>query len=137
VHDISPSLFTANASGSGAPAAYAIHLSNGVPTNPAVARFDVTRNQFVAEPLDLGEASDQAAMVLYGTGLRRRSDAGNVRALIGQNHIVASYAGAVPGFVGLDQINVLLPRALVGRGEIEVALTADESAANPVRTAIR
>jgi uncharacterized protein (TIGR03437 family) len=135
VHDISPSLFTANASGAGAPAAYAIHISNGAPTNPA--RFDVTRNQFVAEPLDLGEASDQAALVLYGTGLRRRSDAGNVRALIGQNHIVASYAGAAPGFVGLDQINVLLPRALVGRGEIEVALTADESAANPVRTAIR
>jgi hypothetical protein len=47
------------------------------------------------------------------------------------------FAGAVAGFAGLDQINVSLPRALVGRGEIEALLRVDGVAANPVRISVR
>jgi uncharacterized protein (TIGR03437 family) len=36
-----------------------------------------------------------------------------------------AFAGEAPGFVGLDQINVLLSRSLIGRGEVEVLLTVD------------
>lgn len=48
-----------------------------------------------------------------------------------------SYAGAVPDFVGLDQINVRVPRSLTGRGEVEIALVVDSRAANPVRVSFR
>ena len=47
------------------------------------------------------------------------------------------YAGAAPGLVGLDQVNLRLSRSLAGRGEVEVALSADGKAANPVRITIR
>jgi uncharacterized protein (TIGR03437 family) len=137
VTSIAPGLFTANANGSGVPAAYAIRVRNGAQTNLSVASFDAARNQFAAVPLDLGEPDDQVVLVLYGTGLRKRSEDANVRALIGQNHVVASYAGEAPGFVGLDQINLLLPRVLMGRGEIEVRLTADSQSANPVVIAVK
>lgn len=134
---VAPSLFTANASGSGVAAAYAVRVRNGVQTNLPVARFDSTRNQFVPEPLDLGAPGDQVFLILYGTGLRKRSDVANVRALVGQNYVVADFAGEAPGYVGLEQINLLLPRALIGRGEIEVSLTVDGFTVNPVKIAIK
>ena len=43
------------------------------------------------------------------------------------------YAGAQGSLVGLDQVNVRLPRSLAGRGEVEVSFTADGKAANVVR----
>jgi uncharacterized protein (TIGR03437 family) len=134
---VAPSLFTANATGSGVAAAYAVRVRNGVQTNLPVARFDATRNQYVPEPLDFGAPGDRVFLILYGTGIRKRSDVANVRALIGQNHVVADFAGEAPGYVGLEQINLLLPRVLIGRGEIEVSLTVDGFTVNPVKVAIK
>jgi uncharacterized protein (TIGR03437 family) len=37
----------------------------------------------------------------------------------------------------LDQINALIPRALIGRGEVDVVLTVDGKIANTVRVNIR
>jgi uncharacterized protein (TIGR03437 family) len=45
--------------------------------------------------------------------------------------------GAQGSLVGLDQINVLIPRSLIGRGEVDVMLTVDGKAANTVRVAIK
>jgi uncharacterized protein (TIGR03437 family) len=38
---------------------------------------------------------------------------------------------------GLDQINILLTRNLVGRGEVDLVLTVDGQAANTVRVNIK
>ncbi len=43
------------------------------------------------------------------------------------------FAGAQGGYAGLDQINLRIPRSLVGRGEVEIALTVDDQPANLVR----
>ena len=47
------------------------------------------------------------------------------------------YAGLAPGFVGLDQVDVGLPRSLIGRGEVDLVLTVDGRAVNTVRINIR
>lgn len=48
-----------------------------------------------------------------------------------------TYAGAQGGSQGLDQVNVLLPRALAGRGSgVPVVLTADGKTANTVTVSI-
>jgi uncharacterized protein (TIGR03437 family) len=47
------------------------------------------------------------------------------------------YAGFQPGFVGLDQANILLPRALQGAGEVEVALVVDGKVTNKVKVKIK
>jgi uncharacterized protein (TIGR03437 family) len=47
------------------------------------------------------------------------------------------FAGAAPGFVGLDQSNVRLPRSLAGRGEVDVVMTVDGKAANTVKVVIK
>jgi uncharacterized protein (TIGR03437 family) len=137
VKKVAPSIFTATSNGAGIAAAYAVRVRNGVQTNLPVVRFDPVTNQPQAEPIDLGDPTDQVFLILYGTGLRKRSDVSTVRTLIGFNNVSADYAGEAPGYVGLDQINLLLPRTLVGRGEIAVNLSADGKTANLVKIVIK
>ena len=131
---VAPGLFTANSNGLGVPAAVAVRVkADG--TNPveAVARFDQRAGMFVPLPLDLGPESEPVFLILFGTGFRFRSALTAVSVRVGGIEAPVEFAGAVPGFVGLDQINARLPRTLVGRGDAEVILTVDGQAANTVQ----
>ncbi|MBS1789332.1 MAG: pre-peptidase C-terminal domain-containing protein [Acidobacteria bacterium] len=107
-----------------------------------VARYDSAQNKFVPIPIDLGAdlgiVTDQVYLVLFGTGLRGRSDLSAVKVKIGNLDTPVIYAGAQGDFVGLDQINVgPLPRSLAGRGEIDVVVTIDGKTANTVKINIK
>ena len=39
--------------------------------------------------------------------------------------------------VGLDQLNILLPRSLAGRGEVELSVLVDGQEANKLKAAIK
>lgn len=121
--NIGPALFTANASGAGFPAANLLRVRNAVLIYEEVATRNA-QNQFVAVPIDFGPAQDELFLVLYGTGIRRRSALQAVTCSIGGTAGPVLYAGAST-FVGVDQINVGLPRSLAGRGDVSVGLTVD------------
>jgi len=61
----------------------------------------------------------------------------NVRATVGGIASTVSYVGSQNQFAGLDQINVLIPRELAGRGEVDVTLAVDGRPANTVRVKIK
>jgi uncharacterized protein (TIGR03437 family) len=135
---VSPGLFTANASGQGVAAAVAFRLrANGTQEFEPVARFDTTLNRFVPLPINLGPEGDQVFLVLYGTGFRARSSLAAVTVNLGGLGAETTFAGAVPGLVGLDQLNVRLARSLLGRGEVDIVTTVDGRAANTVRVSIQ
>ncbi len=135
---VAPGLFSANASGQGVAAALALRLkADGAQQFEPVARFDSAQNRFVAVPIDLGPETDQVFLVLFVTGIRFRSALSAVSSTIGGASSEMLFADAAPGFVGLDQVNVRLPRILVGRGEVDVVLFVDGKAANRVRVSIR
>lgn len=135
VFPINPGLYTANGSGKGLAAAQVLRVAaNGVQTTEQVARFDAAQNRFVAVPIDLGPATDRVYLILYGTGIRRgRQKLGSV----GGTLVEVQYAGAQGTFPGLDQVNLLLPRTLIGRGEVDVIVATDEVESNPVRVSVR
>jgi len=138
VASVSPGLFTSNASGHGLAAAVALRIkADGSQTFESIARFDQTQNQFVPIPIDLGPATDQVFLVAFGTGFRFRSSLSAVNATIGGTAAPVNFAGAQGTFVGLDQANILIPRSLIGRGEVDVALTADGQQTNTVRASVR
>jgi uncharacterized protein (TIGR03437 family) len=138
VAGVAPGLFTVNASGSGLAAAVVFRLkANGAQSYEPVTRFDAATNQIVAVPIDLGPADDQVFLLLYGTGVRSRSALGSVSAAMSDAQSEVTYAGPQGGFVGLDQINVRIPRSLAGRGIVNVALAADGNAANSVTISIK
>jgi uncharacterized protein (TIGR03437 family) len=133
---VAPGLFSANASGSGVAAALVQRVRNNqAQPFESVAQFNGT--QFVARPIDLGPESDQVFLVLFGTGVRRHNGLSAVTAKVGGVDAQVTFAGAQPDFAGLDQINLLLPRALIGRGEVDVVLTVNGKSANIVKVSIR
>ncbi|HMY72208.1 MAG TPA: SBBP repeat-containing protein, partial [Blastocatellia bacterium] len=138
INPVAPGLFTANASGQGLAAAVALRVkADGTQTFEPISRFDAVQGQLVAVPIDLGSESDQVFLILYGTGVRFRSSLAAVNAKIGGVDGQVIFAGALQDFVGLDQLNVRLPRTLIGRGAVDVVLSVDGKAANTVRVTVK
>jgi uncharacterized protein (TIGR03437 family) len=133
IASVAPGLFSANASGQGVAAATALRVrADGTQAFEPVARFDAAQNRFVAAPIDLGPESDQVFLILFGTGFRQRSSLSATSLSIGGVNVEVLYAGAQGDFVGLDQVNARLPRSLIGRGEVNMALMADGRPGNMV-----
>ncbi len=135
---VAPGLFSANANGQGVTAAVALRArANGTQSFEPVATFDSTQNRFVSVPIDVGPETDTVFLLLYGTGVRFRSALSGAGVKIGGVDAQVDYAGAQNDFAGLDQLNVRLPRSLIGRGEVDVALTVDGQMSNTVRINIK
>jgi uncharacterized protein (TIGR03437 family) len=108
-----PGLFTANSDGAGPPAGYLLRVkSGGAQIIEPLTLFDSALGRFVPRPIDFFSDSssqpDQIYLVLFGSGIRNHDSveaslAGGIRAEV-------VYAGAQGDFVGLDQINILLPQ---------------------------
>ncbi|MBL8188016.1 MAG: hypothetical protein JNK38_08415 [Acidobacteria bacterium] len=138
VANVAPGIFVADASGRGLPAANALTFrADGSSSSRPVAQFDPGSSRFVAVPIDLGAIDDRVFLSLFATGVRKRSSLDNVRAIIGGVEAPVSYAGDQGSFAGLDQINIELPRALVGSGLVDVMLIVDGAIANVVQINIK
>src|SRR5262249_55237403 len=130
-------LFTANANGREVAAALALRVkADGTRSFEPVAQFDIAQNKFVAVPINLGPETDQVFLILFATGVRHRSSLSAVVVTLGGENAQVTFAGAQDIFVGLDQVNVLIPRILIGRGEIDLALTVEGQSANTVKIGI-
>jgi uncharacterized protein (TIGR03437 family) len=136
IQAVAPALFSANAMGSGVAAAQFIRvLQDGSTVSGLTFSRDVT-GMTSAVPINLGGPNDVVALVLFGTGIRGRSDLSNVKVEVGGQAMQVLYAGPQSEFVGLDQVNVILSRALIGRGAVTVVLTVDGKVANTVTITI-
>jgi len=135
ISTVAPALFAANSDGQGAPAAVALRVKPDETqiVEPVVA-FDPMLSKFVPVPIDLGPETDRVFLILFGTGIRFQT---MVRATVGGAAARADFAGAQGDFVGLDQVNLFLPRTLIGRGETDVMLTVDGDASNIVKVNFR
>jgi virginiamycin B lyase len=134
IASVAPGLFAANADGRGVAAASVLRVKAGgaqIYEQPA-AVFDPVQNRFVARAIDLGPEGDQVFLILYGAGLRGRSALSAVTAKLGGVDATVGFAGAQGDLIGVDQVNLLLPRSLAGRGEVEVVLMVDGKTANTV-----
>ncbi len=129
---VSPALFTANASGNGAPAGAIVTISGGTRRDESAGLCSASG--CVPREIDLN-AADEVYLELYGTGLRNHEQP--VTATIGGEAIPVTYAGKQNDFAGLDQINVRIPKTFSKHGELELVLTADGKASNAVRVKIK
>jgi uncharacterized protein (TIGR03437 family) len=116
-----PSLFTSNASGTGAPAAVA--------TKDGVNFFAVGNRDGSPNPLDPDDY-----LVLFGTGFRKAS-APSIKITIGGKDAPVLFAGAQGGFAGLDQINTQIPTGV--SGVVDLVVSINGKAANVVKVRLR
>ncbi len=136
ISNLAPGIFSANSSGAGVAAAYAIKV---VGTNQILQfLFEDGPGGKVPVPIDLGAPSDQVFVVLFGTGFRTNSGLGGVSVKINGTTVGVDYAGLSPDYVGLDQINLKpLPRSLIGAGVSNIVITIDGKVVNTVQMAIK
>ena len=100
-------------------------------------RFDAAQGKLVPTPIDLGPETDIVFLVLYGTGFRFRDNKLPVGASVGNLSTPVDYAGVAPGYEGVDQMNIRLPRALIGRGNVDVNLLIEGLKPNIVTVNIK
>ena len=115
------------------PAANALRFVDGALTDTSLV-FDVGALPFQATPIDLGPANHQVFLSLFLTGIRNGS---NVQVTI-DGVPMSTIFGPAPSseFEGLDQLNVLLERILIGRGLVQVIVTVDGIVANVVEISV-
>jgi trimeric autotransporter adhesin len=127
---VNPGIFSANSSGKDVASALAVRV-DAAGQQSIVDVFQCgTTGGCTAKPIDLGPATDQVILELFGTGIRGYRS--GVAATIGGQTAEVLAAVAQGQFAGLDQVNVRIPRTLVGRGEVPIVLTVDGKAANQV-----
>ncbi len=141
VRRAAPAIFTADASGSGPPAAtYYRYRGNQFIGIEPVARIDQT-NKFVPVPVNLNADDEQVFLICYLSGVRKAGggsgDVSNfVRVVIGGLERKPDYTAAQGDFAGLDQINLSMPRELIGRGRVSLVVSAEGAASNEVELEI-
>lgn len=134
ISPVAPGLFSAGATGQGFAAGFALRArADGSQTLEPLSRFDATRNQFVAVPIDASSPNEQVFLILFGTGIKGRQSLATVSAKISGVDAEVLYAGPQGDFVGLDQVNLKLPLGLAGKGDVDIALVVDGKSANVLR----
>ncbi len=116
----------------------ALFSSNGAGTGPGSILNAVTyaADPFLVETLENGGDDKRTRLAVYGTGIRLgissqvkaqgRTDSGKTFDLS------VEYAGAAPGFFGLDQVNVVIPAEADGLGIVHLSITAETVTSNVV-----
>ena len=121
VNPVAPSLFSADASGTGVAAAFFLRIAADQ-TRSQELLFDPSTG--AAVPVGLGPQGDQVYLLLFGTGIRGFTS--EVTATVGGEDTPLLGAVAHPDFAGLDQVNIgPIPRSLIGAGEVEIILVVD------------
>ncbi|MGH9768924.1 MAG: virginiamycin B lyase family protein [Blastocatellia bacterium] len=139
-----PGLFSADASGKGLAAAVVARVkADGSVVYEPVARLDA-ENKLVAAPIDFGAESDQLILALFGSGLRGyQSACGSsgancqIGSRVGLTEAPVTYIGPQGSLVGVDQINILLPRALPRNVTARINLTINGNPLNAVEVVFK
>jgi uncharacterized protein (TIGR03437 family) len=135
VRRVSPGLFFLNSNR--LVAANVLRIRDGQQSFEDIGQIDSGTGLLVARPIDMGRETDRVFLILYGTGIRGRANVTDIRVYADQVQLPVTYAGPQGAYEGLDQVNVELPRSLIGRGEIEIVLYAGSMAANVVRAVVQ
>ena len=137
---VQPSIFAMNSDGQGVLAASVVRVkADGSQQYEAVSQFDATTNRMIPKPIDLGSAGERVFLEIYLTGIRQAQDENNdgnlnehIFVVLGGKSSTPAFAGKQGFFAGIDQINVELPRALIGKGKLNLSIHGNVTA--PLRT---
>ena len=127
-----PALFTLNPSNLSAAVAICVSASGAQsPEYP----YQTLNGAIVAQPLNLGACS-QTILELYGTGIDA-AGAAAAQVTIGGVAANVQYAGPQQAFPGLDQINIVIPQSLAGKGSVPITLSIGGATSNTVNVSIQ
>lgn len=126
VAETAPALFSLDASGKGAGA-----ILNAVTFLPG---------PFLAETTENSGADKRTRLAVYATGIRYAGNPthdpnGKITVAANDasgNQYQVEYAGAAPGFFGLDQLNIVLPADIDGAGLVSLFVSTETGSSNTI-----
>jgi uncharacterized protein (TIGR03437 family) len=124
---VAPGIFTLNTNSLAAAYVQRVH-ADGTQSIENLYAVDSAGN-LSYPPIDLGPATDQVYLSIFGTGIQGRSSLNSVAITVGGVSVTPLYAGPA-SYPAEDQVAILLPRSLVGAGTVNLTLSADGNAAN-------
>jgi uncharacterized protein (TIGR03437 family) len=129
---VSPGVYTANGTGSGAPAAnFLLVKAGGARLEGPVFDGAAPLGQRMPIPVDMGVQGDELFVTFFTTGTR---GATTVTATVDGVAVPATNPFVLNQFAGLEQVNLgPFPRSLASRGEVDVAFFFNGIPANVVR----
>jgi uncharacterized protein (TIGR03437 family) len=139
IGNVSPSIFTADSSGTGVPAGLLLRVrANGQQVYEPLATYSNGKATPATITRNIG---DRLFLVMYGTGWRGTDDsdgnagngvAENLEATFGNSKATVWFAGEAPGFAGLDQMNVEIPNGV--SGTVTLMVKVNDGEGNVIRT---
>ncbi len=133
IESVSPGIFTANAGGTGIPAANILRIVGNNQTYESI--YTNNGGQITPIPIDL--TNGDVYLILYCTGVKGAPQNGVTATIGGTPTPILGFA-ATAEFVGLDQVNVgPIPKSLATRGNVNVVLTVGGKPANTVTINIK
>jgi uncharacterized protein (TIGR03437 family) len=129
VYRIAPSLFSANASGSG--------IVNGQLLRINRQTGSAVYEQLAVNGNTLTPTTEIYWLILYGTGFRYRNNLTDVRVNIAGRQLPLNYAGLVGGVHGLDQMNVQIPDDFTSRGVLDIIWSVEGITGNTVKVYLK
>ena len=137
IEAVAPALFSANANGRDVAAGLVVLVAaDGSQTSISLSRFDPAEGRHVPQPVDVSAGPQDVILSLFGTGISGGGASSSVTATIGGEIADVLFVGPQGEFVGLDQVNLRLPRNLAS-GSHNIALTVDGKAANIVTVTLQ
>jgi uncharacterized protein (TIGR03437 family) len=132
---VAPAIFTADSSGTGAPAAFVVTYTGG--QSQTTNAFQCTSPPLACGPATIAlAAGTQVYLELFGTGISGTAE-GNDLVTIGGIPATSQYAGPQGGYPALDQVNVLIPASLTRSGLVTLQFTVGGVAANPIELVLQ
>jgi uncharacterized protein (TIGR03437 family) len=110
---------------------YLQRIRDGVSTYESLT---VGADGLTGTPIDLGTEKDAVYATLFLSGI---ADSPSVKATVGGVATDVVYAGPQGEYPGLSQVNILLPRAVAGKGKVDIVLRVDGKMANAVNVTVR
>ena len=126
-----PALFTLNTSNLAA----AVAICATATGNVVEQVYQVVSGAIVAAPVNLSGCSE-TVLEVFATGIDSLT-ASQIQATVGGLPAAVQYAGPQGTDPGLDQINVVIPPSLAGKGSVTIVLTASGQSANGVNITIQ
>lgn len=99
-----------------APSGYGVLVSGDTQARTEIYHCTEGQDTCLLQPPSFGQPQDQLFLSIYATGLRnlKKSD---IRVTANGVDLPVDYLGAQGYFIGLDQVNLRIPRILAGSGE--------------------
>src|SRR5262245_35380875 len=135
VYKTAPAIFTHDSSGRGFPAAVLVRArANGDQIYESLMQRDERTGELSMRPIDLSDESERVFIALFLSGVRRASDPNNdgnlnemIRVEINGFEFTPSYAGVQSEFPGTEQVNIELPRQLIGNPILTLRVISNDT----------